>query len=267
MKSFFALALLGAVASADQAADAAAKKAIVDAKKYGVTEGPHPNTLTLPDWTLDGGKGVVKMWSGWKRTEGTDSRDVFNFMWTVEPSATYKPFESVFDFMFATDKYTKAINYTRFSRANANNIAFQSYNYTKLSRSVDEFTTGNGLLTPAETSALNGSKYAFFWDATGKFTAPDKMESLSWWTIDPANSSYSAANGAMTICLTRDVPGVEDVKIGGATYVGYSFKDGSTAATWKGDYVKWADLPSANTGATALTTYAAIAVAAIAALF
>lgn len=73
MKSFFALALLGALAVADDAAD---KLAVSGLDNHGTKIGALENAIPSTDVTLKtgtaGNKGTLKLATGWRKTSGSD---------------------------------------------------------------------------------------------------------------------------------------------------------------------------------------------------
>jgi len=84
-----------------------------------------------------------------------------------------------------------------------------------------------------------------------------------FWDVDVSNSLYD--NGAQTMVLQRDNPGIEDVKIGGASYVWLKYKD-ADGSLLGGDYYKWADGDDMD-GALSLFTSSSLILATICALF
>lgn len=85
-----------------------------------------------------------------------------------------------------------------------------------------------------------------------------------------SKSSFDATNGAQTVVIERKNAGVEEIKVGGAALVWVKYQDGNgTPQVIGGSYYKWADEPSSeqDDGASSLTATAALALAAIAALW
>ena len=68
--------------------------------------------------------------------------------------------------------------------------------------------------------------------------------------------------------MERKNAGVEEIKAGGASYVWLKYADDDGTQVIGGNYYKWADMETGGAdGALALGTYAALAVAAVTALF
>lgn len=149
MKSFFALALLGALVSAGaQEDDLAAKAAVADVKNSGTDTAPLTQTIVRPDVTLttDGKtRGVLKQATGVRKTTGTDSQTYFQYMFQIEPSADYQANTSKLDIAFAANKFEQKVDYTQWSNRIASIVVFD-FNYATLSRSINEIeATANTL--------------------------------------------------------------------------------------------------------------------------
>ena len=99
--------------------------------------------------------------------------------------------------------------------------------------------------------------------SNGKVVGTLSPSDAKIWHVVVGESKY-ATNGAQTTYLQRANPGVEDVKIGGAAYVWWSYDDVDGNIN-NGDYMKWARAD--DDGATGVATYAAIVMAATFALF
>jgi len=91
------------------------------------------------------------------------------------------------------------------------------------------------------------------------------MKQAKYWALDAANTSYDNDTGAQTVTMMRTNAGQADIKVGGAAFGGFYFTDTAGFAAESG-YLGWANDPDMS-GATGVTTYAALVVAAVAALF
>ena len=62
------------------------------------------------------------------------------------PEASYNPASSELHLAFAEDKYTKKVNYTKFSRTIGSSVTLINYNVTELDRSITELEGTQGVL-------------------------------------------------------------------------------------------------------------------------
>ena len=60
------------------------------------------------------------------------------------------------------------------------------------------------------------------------------------WQIDVGNTSYDESTGAISMIMKRKNPGIEEVKVGAAVFVGMRFKDNDGMIV-DGGYFKWAE--------------------------
>lgn len=152
------------------------------------------------------------------------------------------------------------MNYTRYSRTITSTKAYFNYNYATIARTPTAFQEANAALTSGEKSTLNSQK--MLWTITnGTLVGTKPAVDAKFWDVDAVNSSYTDG-GAQTTYLERTNAGVEDIKVGGACLVWYSFTDGDGTQN-AGDYFKWANAESAG----AFSVSALAAVAAVVALF
>lgn len=178
---------------------------------------------------------------GWRNTRGADAEVYYGFRWEIVPTSAYNPDRSIFDFAFAKDQYTASINYTRFTRsvANASRQIF-TYAYTTLSRNMTSLALGQGALTSAETSALNADSLIYTISSTGVSIGTDPPASTTYFKIDVDNSSYTEG-GAQVTQMERASAGVEELKLGAATYVAWQFQD-TGGKQQDASYFKWGDM-------------------------
>ena len=170
MKSFFALALLGALANADaKADDAAAKKAVVDKVDYGKSIPPLSKAIPLKDVVVSTGgkeKCTIKMSTGVKITGGSDSQTYFQFLWEVVPTADYDPVDAAKKIAFAAgkDAFAEKSAYAEFRNSKKGDLDVINYNFMTLNTSVTDLaarTPVGGELTDAENTEL--LKNQFYW--------------------------------------------------------------------------------------------------------
>jgi len=113
---------------------------------------------------------------------------------------------------------------------------------------------------------LTNSKFSFT-VRDGQFFGTKQSLDAKYWDVDLTNSSYKPdENGAQTMLLKRTNPGVEDIKIGGATYVWLKYKD-ADGEIMAGDYYKWADEESDGSTSLLASSAAAILISAALASF
>ena len=272
MKSIFALALLGAVAVADDAAD---KAAVVDKVNYGVDTPPLSKAIPLNDVKITTGgkdKGVIKMATGVKITGGTDSQTYFQFMWQIVPGADYDPNDELKKIAFAASSTATSPKsaYVEFRNSKTNSgLDVINYNFLTLETSVTDLAARD---PPAELTADENTKLLtnkFYWTTVdGNIVNNQVSVDDTHWDAVVADSKLEMPSGAETIVLQRKGAGVEELKAGGAADVllRYVDKDGTQIHGPK--YVKWADADKEESdGAFSMTASAALAAAAIAALF
>mmetsp|Transcript_22779 Transcript_22779/g.28184 ORF Transcript_22779/g.28184 Transcript_22779/m.28184 type:complete len:163 (-) Transcript_22779:255-743(-) len=158
-----------------------------------------------------------------------------------------------------------SVDYTRWTRLASGSSVLINYYYDTLTRSLWDITKTANSLTPAETSSLSGNRW-FYTLSNGKLIANQQTTDDKYWDLDVAKSSYDTATPGQTIVLSRKNAGVEEIKIDGASYVWSRFKDSAGVVT-SGAYYKWAEEEHNSDGAASMATFAAVATAAIAALF
>ena len=96
--------------------------------------------------------------------------------------------------------------------------------------------------------------------------ANDPSDDDTYWDVVVGSSSY-ATDGNQTLVMERKSAGVEEIKTGGAAMVWLKYVDEDGTQVIGGNYYKWADDESADDGATTVATFAALATAAVVALF
>ena len=137
MKYFFAIALLGAITFADDASD---KASVVDKDVHGITIGTLENAIAADYITIKtgtaGSKGTLKLATGWRKTTGSDAETYMGFSWEIVPTDLYDPKVSTFSLVFAKDKSTESMNYTKFGRTMTSSSTYFNYNYAIFSRSL-----------------------------------------------------------------------------------------------------------------------------------
>jgi len=111
---------------------------------------------------------------------------------------------------------------------------------------------------------LTGNKFSFTVKDGTIFGTKPALDA-KYWDVDVANSSYES-NGAQTMVLSRTNPGVEEIKIGGATYVWLKYKD-ADGDILAGDYYKWADEESDGSISLLTSSSAALLMSALLATF
>ena len=122
---------------------------------------------------------------------------------------------------------------------------------------------GDWVLSGSERTILSGDGQTYTIDYGASSGATIRRDNI--WELVPEKSTYST-NGAQTTVLERATAGYEELKIGGAAYVWWSYTD--TDGNMNGhDYMKWADENNDEDGATGVATYAAIVMATTFALF
>lgn len=149
-----------------------------------------------------------------------------------------------------------------------------TYNWTTITdKNISQIITDKAVLSAAAETALTTTNKFTYSFANDIYSSSDKINDTQAWTIS-TKSKYIAKTGEMTTVLTRPNAGASDVKIGGATALTLAYKD-KTITAWKvigSAYIKWADdtkkpSPTTKQGATALTTYGAVVLAALYSLF
>ena len=89
----------------------------------------------------------------------------------------------------------------------------------------------------------------------------------NFWDVDTSSSSYTPANGAQRVIIFRKNPGVEEVKIGGATYIWLKFEDPDGSQQIQGSYFKWAEEDWLESGAAYLSSAIVCATLLLTAIF
>ena len=231
------------------------------------------------DWEVSTGgvkRGDLSIKTAWATSTGVDASTTLMLWWSMDPTAEYDAATAKYQVMTAASNFSASFETSQFTRAVFGANTAQFYNYSISSRSIaDAYAAAltaagseeavTSILNQAETNDLAANRFVFTLDAEGNFGAQEKMKQAKYWALDAANTSYDATTGAQTVTMMRTNAGQADIKVGGAALGGIFFTD--SAGTWKeSGYLGWANDPDAS-GATGVTTYAALVVAAVAALF
>ena len=237
------------------------------------------NVYDVYTWSVETGgvkRGDLSIKTAWATSTGVDASTTLMLWWSMEPTAEYDSASAKYQVMTAASNFSDSFETSQFTRAIFGANTAQFYNYSISSRSIavaynealaaagsgDAITT---ILNAAEADDLAANRFVFTLDAEGNFGAQEKMKQAKYWALDASATSYDATTGAQAVTMTRTNAGQADIKVGGAALGGIFFTD--SAGTWKeSGYMGWANDPDAS-GATGVTTYAALVVAAVAALF
>jgi len=176
-----------------------------------------------------GAKATLKQATGVRTTTGTDGQTYFQYMYEIVPTALYKPSDgkTKLSIAFAADATTEKVDYTQWSVAIlGGSTTLVNYNYATINRSITAIEGTANSLTPTETTLLGSQKFSY--TVSEKVLSTQQTADDNYWDPVTTASKYEAS-GAQTMVLERKTPGVEQIKVGGATlvWVKYDDADGS----------------------------------------
>ena len=172
-----------------------------------------------------GAKATLKQATGVRTTTGTDGQTYFQYMYEIVPTALYKPSDgkTKLTVAFAADATTEKVDWTQWSVAILGvSTTLVNYNYATVGRSITAIEETLNRLTPVEEGVLASQKFSY--TVSAKVLSTSQTADDNYWDPVTTASKYEAS-GAQTMVLERKTPGVEQIKVGGATLVWVKYDD------------------------------------------